>query len=279
MNDDQQAVIQALANATRQGEAVALATVVGTRGSIPRHPGSKMLVFPDARTVGTVGGGAMEAQVINLALRCLDDGQSRLETFTLNSLADGDPGICGGSAQIFIEPLLAAPHLLVIGAGHVGVELAALGKWLGYRVTLTDDRADLCRPERVPDLDEYVVCPPAEIPQRVTIHRHTYVAAVTRGLAVDSAWLPPLLATDAPYIGLIGSKRRWQITLKTLHEAGTVDAAAVARVRSPIGLEIEAETPREIAISIMAEVIMVRRGGDGLPMYLATPADDDNQET
>lgn len=266
MADDHKAVIAALAAVVDAGESAALATVISTDGSLPRHAGSKMLVYPDGRIVGTVGGGAMEAKVIESALQALRDGEASLQTYTLNNLTDGDPGICGGTAQIFIEPVLGAPHLLVIGAGHVGVALAQLGKWAGYYVTLCDDRAEFCNPEHAPDCDEYVVCPPSQVADYAKISARTSVAAVTRGLPVDIDLIPALLATDAAYIGLIGSRRRWALTVRDLVAERGLTVDDLERIRAPIGLEIEAETPKEIAVSILAEIIMVRRGGTGQPM-------------
>ncbi|MDX1993502.1 MAG: XdhC/CoxI family protein [bacterium] len=267
MSDDLHAVYEALYRAQQRGEAVALATVVHTHGSMPRHAGSKLVVRADGTIVGTVGGGAMEALVIKEALAALDDGQTRLKTYTLNSLDDGDPGVCGGTAQIFIEPVGRAPTLLVIGGGHVGKALAELGKWAGYRVCLSDDRPEFCNSDYAPGLDSYLICKPGEITQHVAINGQTYVAAVTRGLPVDLNLIPALLATNAPYIGLIGSRRRWTITVKALEEQG-ITPEQLARVRAPIGLELQAETPKEIALSILAEIVMIRRGGTGKPMSL-----------
>lgn len=264
--NETQPVIDALQEATKSGIPVALATVIDTQGSMPRHGGSKMLIYDDGRTVGTVGGGMMEARVIELGLNAMQSGQPVLETFVLNSLNDGDPGICGGRAQVFIEPYQPVATLLVIGAGHCGIALAELGKWAGYRVVLCDDRADLCNETVVPGLDQYLVCPPDRITQEITIDQHTFVAAVTRGLPVDTAWMPPMLQTPAPYIGLIGSRRRWALTMQALHDQFSVSDENLSRIRAPIGLEIEAETPKEIAISILAEIIMMRRGGTGQPM-------------
>jgi len=264
--DDQRAVYEALADAQQKGIPLGLATIISTQGSMPRHAGSKMVVYEDGAIVGTVGGGAMEALVIKEALAAVADGQARVRTYDLNNLEDGDPGICGGSAQIFIEPVNAAPVLLVIGGGHVGRALADLGKWAGYRVVLNDDREQFCNPEYAPGLDEYVVCKPNEVLERVNVNRQTYIAAVTRGLPVDVKLIPVLLATDAPYIGLIGSRRRWALTAKALRTEYGVPDKDLARVRAPIGLEIQAETPKEIAISILAEIIMLRRGGTGTPM-------------
>ncbi len=266
MDDNQQAIIQALAVAQSSGESVALATVVQTQGSMPRHAGSKMLIYADSRTVGTVGGGAMEAEVIQTALATLADGLPRLESYTLNSLRDGDAGICGGTAQIFIEPILTPPQLLIVGAGHVGIALGELGKWAGFYVILCDDRAEFCNPTQAPGMDAYVICKPNEIRDHIRIDKRTFVAALTRGLPVDVDLIPALVATDAAYIGLIGSKRRWAITAKTLVSDYGISATTLERIHAPIGLELEAETPKEIAVSILAEIIMVQRGGDGQPM-------------
>jgi xanthine dehydrogenase accessory factor len=266
--DEQRAVFEAIVALTASGGAGALATVISTQGSMPRHAGSKMLIHADGTLVGTVGGGAMEARVVQAALLTLRDGQTRLETYTLNSLDDGDPGVCGGTAQIFIEPVGGAPTLLIVGGGHVGKALAELGKWSGYRVVLSDDREAYCNPDYAPNLDAYLVCKPADLPQQINITPQTYIAAVTRGLPVDLDLIPALLATDAPYIGLIGSRRRWALTVKALKEQRGLSDEQLARVHAPIGLELQAETPHEIAVSILAEIIMVRRGGTGAPMRM-----------
>lgn len=266
MADDHRDVYEALLKVHDEGIQAVLATVISTLGSMPRHVGAKMLVYSDRTFVGTVGGGALESRVIDAAIQVLQTSEARTETYTLNNLEDGDPGICGGTAQIFIEPVALRPTLLVIGGGHVGKALAELGKWAGFRVILSDDRAEFCSPDYLPGLEGYLICPPAEIPDRIAIHRDTYIAAVTRGLPVDLNLMPVLLKTPAAYIGVIGSRRRWALTVKALREKHGLSEDVLARVRAPIGLEIEAETPKEIAISILAEIIMVRRGGTGEPM-------------
>jgi xanthine dehydrogenase accessory factor len=265
MSEDR-AVFEAILQAETQGEPVALAVVIGVQGSVPRHAGSKMLVRADGSIVGTVGGGAMESLVIKEAQAALHDGQARTPSYSLNNLEDGDPGICGGTVQVFIEPLGAPPTLLVIGGGHCGKALAELGKWSGYRVVLSDDRAEFCNADYLPGMAEYAVCKPGELPQQTRIDGRTYIAAVTRGLPVDVDLIPALLATDAPYIGLIGSRRRWALTVKALKETHGLTDEQLRRVYSPIGLELNAETPEEIAVSIMAEITMLRRGGDGRSM-------------
>jgi xanthine dehydrogenase accessory factor len=255
-----------LLDAKETGEAVALATVVSVQGSVPRHAGSKMLVRQNGSIVGTVGGGAMEAQIIKEAVAALQDGLTRLPSYTLNDIASGDPGVCGGTVQVFIEPLGVAPTLLIIGGGHVGKALAELGLWTGWRVILSDDRVAYCNPEYVNGLAGYVVCRPSQISEEVTIDTHTYVAAVTRGLPVDIDLLPTLLATNAAYIGLIGSRRRWALTQKALRVERGLSDTEFKRIYAPIGLELNAETPQEIAISILAHITMVRRGGNGQVM-------------
>lgn len=263
MIEDQRAIFEALHHTH---EPAALATVIRTQGSMPRHAGSKMLICADGSIIGTIGGGAMESLVIQEALTALQDGQTRLKTYTLNNLEDGDPGVCGGTADIFIEPLNLAPTLLVIGGGHCGKALAELGKWLGYRTYLSDDRAEFCHPELVPGLAGYLVCKPTEITQHLTITAHTYIACVTRGVPVDLDLIPTLLMTPAAYIGVIGSRRRWALTVKALQEKHGLTDAELNRIHAPIGLELEAETPQEIAISIMAEMVMIHRGGTGQSM-------------
>lgn len=266
MADDHRDVYEAILRAHSEGISAALATVIETQGSLPRHEGSKMLIYANGDIVGTVGGGAMESRVIHTARQCLLDGQARVETYTLNDVSMGDAGICGGTARIFIEVISIAPLLLVIGGGHVGKALAELGKWMGFRVVLADDRAEYANVEHVKGLDGYIVCKPSEVVERVTIDKNTYVAAVTRGLPVDLELLPALLRTPARYIGLIGSRRRWSVTVNALLERDTSLKEVLKRVRAPIGLEVGAESPREIALSILAEITMIRRGGTGKPM-------------
>ncbi len=271
--DENRAVYAALLEAQDQGTAAALATVIRVQGSVPRHEGSKMLVYADKTYVGTVGGGALESLVIGEAVAALADGQTRRQTYTLNDLAAGDPGICGGTVEVFIEAVATAPTLLVIGGGHVGKALAQLGKWMDYRVILSDDRPEFCNAEYLPGLDGYVVCKPSAIVEQARIDKQTYVAAVTRGLPVDIDLIPALLATEAGYIGLIGSQRRWAITAKALREQHGVSDEQLARIHAPIGLELQAETPKEIALSIFAEITMLRRGGSGKPMRLEHAAE------
>jgi xanthine dehydrogenase accessory factor len=147
----------------------------------------------------------------------------------------------------------------------VGRALAHAAKWCGFRVVVTDDRVELCTPEQTPEADEYLPGPLNEQLEKITITPQTYFALVTRGFPIDVKVLPTLLQSPAAYIGVIGSKRRWLTAANALRERGVTDEQ-LERVHAPIGLELNAETPEEIAISIMAEIIMRRRGGDGRPM-------------
>jgi xanthine dehydrogenase accessory factor len=250
-------IYQCLAKLEEHNQAGALCTVVATHGSTPRHTTSKMLVYPDGHIVGTVGGGEVENRVISEALLALQDGKPRLLQYNMSDPARGDPGVCGGQVEVFVEPIQPKPILVVIGTGHVGKAVAHLAHWLGFRVVANDDRPEFCNAEAVPDADEYLPCPMAELPQRLTINPWTYLVLTTRGVDVDVAGLPALLDTPAAYLGVIGSRRRWVTAQKQLLEAG-VGEEKLARVHSPIGLEIHAETPEEIAVSIMAEIILLR---------------------
>ena len=258
-------IYQALAEVETARQPAALCTVVRASGSTPRRSTSKMLVYPDGGILGTVGGGEMESRVIREALEALRDGKTRLLSYAMTDPARGDPGVCGGQLEVFVEPILPPPTLLVLGGGHVGRAVVHLAHFLGFYVVLADDRPEFCSPESAPGADEYLPVPWQEIPARVSLTPHTWIVLTTRGMSVDVQALPALLASPAAYVGVIGSRRRWAMTRKKLL-AGGVPPEHIARVHSPIGLEIEAETPEEIAVSIMAEIIMLRNGGDGKPM-------------
>lgn len=259
-------VYRAILAAGERGEAAALCTVVRTRGSVPRHEGAKMLVFADGRQVGTVGGGEMESVTLERARQvALGEAQAEVYTYRLADPQKGDHGVCGGTVEVFIEPLRPPPTLLIIGAGHVGRSVAHLAKWLGFRVAVTDDREELCTPEACPGADVYLPGPLSRVLPQAGIDAQTYVVALTRGYRLDVEAIPLLLATPAPYVGVIGSQRRWAVARRELLATG-LDQADLARVRSPVGLELNAETPEEIAVSILGEIIMLRRGGSGRSM-------------
>ncbi len=258
-------IYQALGELEQNNESAALCTVVKSEGSTPRHVGSKMLVYPDGNFIGTIGGGDLEHRVLDEAWMAIADGQARHLHYNMSDPSRGDPGVCGGTVEVFVEPILPAPMVIVVGAGHVGKAVAHLAKWLGFRVAVSDDRQEFCTPEVVPEADAYYPVPMEKLTEHVKVTRQTYLALTTRGSNVDAAGLGPLLETEAGYIGVIGSKRRWLETVKALKQKG-VPADKIARVHSPIGLELQAETPEEIAVSILAEILMIRNKGTGKAM-------------
>jgi len=226
-----------------------------------------MLVYPDGTTIGTIGGGEIEGRVLQEAQEVIRSGKARVLDYTLSDPQRGDPGVCGGQLKVFVEPIMPHPTLVVVGGGHVGREVAHLGRWLGFRVVLSDDRAEFCTPEAVPDADEHLLCPLEELPQRLDITPQTYFVLTTRSVDIDVPGLPGLLDSQAAYIGVIGSRRRWATTRGKLLDAG-VPEHKLAFIRSPVGLDIHAETPREIAVSILAEIIKIRGENNG-----SSPAD------
>jgi len=277
-------LLQRLADLVADGVAVAAATVVDTSRSVPRHAGAKMLVLRNGRSFGTVGGGEMEARVIAEAQGALVDGRCRLLSYRLVDPRRGDPGVCGGDVRIFVEPHMPKPTLIVMGYGHVGRAVAQAARWLGFRTLAVDDRpgiAGTAAPAAglglgdaeagagtdaslgdadtgAGALDELITGSSSELLATRQLDADSAVVLVTRNVDVDVAALPALLDSDAGYIGVMGSDRRWATTRARLIQNGA-DDSALERVHAPIGIEIGAETPEEIAVSIMAEVIAHRR--------------------
>lgn len=255
-------IFREVSDLVEKGESGVVCTIIASDGSTPRHVGSKMLVYPDGKFVGTVGGGEVESRVIAEAIAALGSGKPKVLSYNMVDPSRGDPGICGGHLEIFVEPIQPQPLIVVIGGGHVGQAVAHLSRWLGYRVAVSDDRAEFASPGANPDAQEFYPVPMADLPRELSITPQTYLILTTRGAPIDINGLPELLKTNAGYIGLIGSKRRWLTTKKALLEKG-VPAEQIERVRAPIGIELNAETPEEIAVSILAEIIMLRNGGSG----------------
>jgi xanthine dehydrogenase accessory factor len=268
-------IYQRIADLERQHAPYVLCTVVKSQGSTPRGAGSKMLVLEDGSIIDTIGGGEMENRVIAEALLSLKDGNTRIVNYNFTDPKRGDPGVCGGQIEVYIEPNLPSPTLVVVGAGHVGRAVAHLGKWLGYRVVVSDDREEYSSPEAVPEAEQFHRGPLSELPDIVSMKPWTYVVLTTRGMNIDVEGLPRLLENPPGYIGVIGSRRRWAMARKQLIDKG-VSEEQLKIIRSPIGLELNAETPEEIAVSILAEIIMLRRGGDG--KFMQINADEATQE-
>jgi xanthine dehydrogenase accessory factor len=251
---------------------LAMASVIETRGSGPSRVGRKFLIFEDGTFWGTIGGGPFEALVVADAGELFRGGKARLTKwydFFEREIGPGDEReatnmICGGSARVFIEVLKAAPALVVVGGGHVGLALARLGRDLGFEVLVGDDRQEYAAPSRFPEgVRPIRTNRDYEIPaDALAPGRDRYVAVVTRCWETDLAALRPWLADGAPparYLGLIGSARKVRGVLSRLAREG-VPAERIAAIRAPIGLPIGAVTPEEIAVSILAEITAVRRG-------------------
>jgi xanthine dehydrogenase accessory factor len=264
-------VVQALADVEKNALSAALCTVITSEGSTPRHVGSKMLVYPDGTFIGTVGGGDLEHRVLDEAGMALADGEARTLKYSLVDPSRGDPGVCGGTVEVFVEPILPPALVVVIGGGHVGRAVVHLAKWLGLRVAVSDDRREYCNPEAIPGADSYYPVRMHDLPDQLNIDHQTYLVLTTRGSSVDVDGLAPLLSSPAPYIGVIGSRRRWATTEKALIDRG-ISATQLSRVHSPMGLELNAETPEEIAVSILAEILMLRDKGSGKPMRAKSAA-------
>jgi xanthine dehydrogenase accessory factor len=232
-----------------------------------------MLVYPDGSFIGTVGGGALESRVMEQALMSLNDGRHRLLSYNMSDPSRGDPGVCGGQVEVFVEPIHPPAMVVVVGAGHVGRAVVHLAKWLGFRVAVSDDRPEFATPESLPGADSYYAVEMGKLPEQLKLDRHSYVVITSRGSTVDVEGLPALLASNPEYIGVIGSRRRWATTVKGLKEKGVTEEE-ISRVHSPMGLELNAETPEEIAVSIMAEILMLRDGGSGKKMKMDATAEE-----
>ncbi len=255
-----QEVLTALVRALEKGEEAALVTIVSAQGSTPQRVGAKMLVFADGRTVGTIGGGCYENDALWKAREALQTRKSQLVRYDLTDDFVEESGlICGGQMQVYIEPIEPAPHLYIVGAGHVAQHLARVAKPVGFRTHVLDDREKFANRERFPDADEITVDSIPEWLHRADVPPNAYVVVVTRGHRHDLDALRALAARDLRYLGLIGSKAK----VKRIYDALVAEAMPLEclwRVHAPIGLDIGAITPEEIAVSILAELIAVRRG-------------------
>ena len=241
---------------TRSGEPFVLATVVAHEGSSPRKAGAKMLVRGNGSTSGTVGGGRIELETIEAARLALADAAHR----TLEFLLTEEHGYaCGGRMSVFIEPHGRRPLLVMFGAGHVGRAVTALAHGCGFRVAVVDDRPDCAVPELLPGAAEIHCCAVSAAFDRLKLDRESFVVIATPGHLHDFAAVRGSLGTEAGFIGLLGSRRKKVTLLQTLEAEGFA-SAQMNRVITPVGLEIGAQTPEEIAVSIVGQLLAVRNG-------------------
>ena len=250
-------IYQEIAKLTAEGEEAAVVTIVSSSGSTPREEGAKMLVRSDGSILGTVGGGILEAQLTQKALEAIKKGKPQRIQYRLKE--GEEPGmICGGDVEVFIEPVLSSPTLYIFGGGHISLTLAKIGKLTGFKIVVIDDRTEFANPQRFPEAELTIAKDFKEAFSELKIDKSSYIAIVTRGHAYDEVVLEWVLGTKAKYIGMIGSKTKNQTIFSHLLTKG-FSQEKLDKVHAPIGLEIGAQSPEEIAVSIMAEVIKVRR--------------------
>ena len=232
-----------------------MATVISTSGSTPREQGAKMLIKEDGSIIGSVGGSILEGKVREEAQAVIREGKPKLLQFDLT----GEKGmVCGGKAQVYIEPIIPPPTLYIFGGGHIAFPLSRMGKMAGFRVAVVDDRLEYANPERFPEADQTIADDYVNTFSQLSIDNSSYIVIVTRGHAFDQTVLEWAITTQAKYLGMIGSRKKIKTTYDNLKRKGIAEHQ-LNRVHAPIGLEINAETPEEIAVSIMAEIIKVRR--------------------
>jgi xanthine dehydrogenase accessory factor len=243
----------------RDGRRGAVATIVNVRGSIPSFKTAKMLVRDDGSIVGTIGGGCVEAEVWQAAREVMESEKPRTLSFNLNQDPKYDTGLlCGGTLDIFIEPVLPPALLYIFGAGHVSVSLYKVAKDAGFEVTVVDDRAAYSNRERFPEAKEVFAQDFDQAMARLTPNESSYIVIVTRGHRDDMRVLRWAVQTPARYIGMIGSKRKTIAVFRELTKEG-LSPQLFERVHAPVGLDIGAITPEEIAVAIAAELIATRR--------------------
>ncbi|MGH9599041.1 MAG: XdhC family protein [Terracidiphilus sp.] len=243
----------------REGRRGAVATIVNVRGSIPSFKSAKMLVRDDGSIAGTIGGGCVEAEVWQAARGVIASEKPTTLTFDLNQDPKYDTGlVCGGTLEIFIEPVLPQPLLYIFGAGHVALELYKAAKNAGFEIVVADDRATYANRDRFPEAREVMAEDLDRAMAALKPNESSYMVIVTRGHHDDMRVLRWAVQTPAHYIGLVGSKRKAITIYRALLEEG-LKPELFDRVHSPVGLDIGAVTPEEIAISIIAEIIGIRR--------------------
>ena len=255
MND--LAIFEEVVRLSKKNVPFALATVIESNGSSPRKTGAKMLVRSDRSIVGTIGGGEVELEVIDAALAAISQGKPKTLSLTLTEQYGH---VCGGKLLIYIEPLGMMPRLLIFGAGHVGRALARAAKFVGFRVIVSDERTEYAKGDHILNADEILIGESEKVLSALHVNTDTYIVITTPSYESDFAAVRAALKTPAGYIGIIGSKRKREVLMKTLEEEG-FSKNDMARLTIPVGLAIGAEGPEEIAISIVSQLIQKRSGG------------------
>ena len=252
-------IFQTVADLMKIGESVAIATIVRTEGSTPRRPGTKMIIMKDGKIIGTMGGGDLEQRVIEEALEAIRQGEPRITSFTLDVEKGKLDMMCGGKLDVYIEPILPDAKLIIFGAGHITRSLVPLMKGAGFKVAVVEDSPDLLQKDKFPETEDLVLTDMEQFARDLPSDAHTYIVLLSRGFSRDKAILSKLIQKDFKYIGMIGSQRKIRTMEEELQMQG-VPKEAFSKLLAPVGLDIGAETPEEIAISIAAEIIAVRKG-------------------
>ena len=244
----------------KEGRKAALATIVRRLGSTPRKDHAKMLVYDDGSFIGSVGGGCTEAEVWQEAKRVIEGGQAAYLKYELTEEdAENEGLVCGGTVEIFVEPILSEPKVILMGAGHVAQAIAQVADLVGFQVAVTDDRESFASAERFPQSQEIVAAPLEEGLKQIAVTDNSFLLVVTRGHRHDQIALEQAIQTRARYVGLIGSRRKIQLIVENLLQKG-YGPETFDRLYAPIGLEIGSETPEEIAVSVIAELIAILKG-------------------
>ncbi len=254
-------LFEEIARLRAAGEPAALATVIGTRGSTPGKETMRLLVTAGGTILGTVGGGCVEADVVDAAMDVIESDQPQRLTFRLTENATGQTGLmCGGELEVFIEPL-TTPQLVLFGAGHISKDLCEIAVRAGFRVTVVDDRASFANAERFPNAQAVIAGESfAECFEQLTVPRSAACVVVTRGHAYDLECTDYALHTDAGYVGLIGSRVKIRNILRRLAASGRLEGQDLDRLHAPIGIDLGGGSHGEIAVAIVAELIAWRRG-------------------
>lgn len=253
-------IFEEIVELRRAGRRGALATIVHSNGSIPSFESAKMLVRDDGSITGTIGGGCVEAEVWQAAREVMEEEKPRMLTFNLNHDPKYDSGlVCGGTLEVYLEPVLPVQTLYLFGAGHVSVSVYRVARMAGFEVVVVDDRESYANRERFPEAKDVFADDFERVLSQLAPNHSSYLVIVTRGHRDDMRVLRWAVDTPARYIGMIGSQRKVIAIYKQLEKDG-IAAEKLARVFAPVGLEIGAITPEEIAVAIVAELIAVRRG-------------------
>ena len=257
-------VYQKITELLEEGETFAVTTIIQAEGSTPRGVGTKMIIKEDETVYRTIGGGCVESAAIMASIEALKEGKPRVVDYSLEEEEKGGIGMrCGGQVKLSIEILQPTPTLLVIGSGHIATSLTKLGKIIEFKVIVLDPFA---KKEDFPEADIVITKPVDDGIPEIKLTPQTYVIIVTRH-QYDEAALREVIKSNATYIGMVGSENRVETAYNILVKEG-ISRELLHKVYAPIGLDIGAETPSEIATSIIAEVVKHRRGGTGRNLAL-----------